>query len=152
MSEVDRYADGTRSLVAVLRPKQPGWREVPSLKQFSLGYPARAFFHDRHNIAVISAVEVASDEDRGPEYHISISKQLVSGPQRATSHEAKWVLEQFGLDGAEEDNHVAHGVVRNFWRPVALSLVGMECPCKADEPAIVEDKGDFIWRVAPSKT
>lgn len=51
-----------------------------------------------------------------------------------------------GLEGAEEDNHVPHGKVRNFWRPVAELLVGKECECKAEEPVIREDKGDFIWR------
>jgi hypothetical protein len=91
---------------------------------------------------------VASDGkvDKGPEYHVSISKQLFAGPTRCTSDEARWVLEQFGLDGAEEDNHVPGGVVRNFWRPVATGLIGLECECKAEEPAIREDKGDFVWR------
>lgn len=146
---MDTFLDGTRSIISVLRPKGPGWRELPSPKQFTLGYPARAFFHEKSDLAVISAVEVADDGkiDKGPEYHVSISRQTLQGPKRCDSNEAKWVLEQFGLDGAEEDNHVPHGVVRNFWRPVAERLVGLECDCKAEEPAIVEDKGDFIWRV-----
>lgn len=147
----DTYADGTRALFSVLRPTTPGWHEVPGAQRYSAGYPAKAFFHQQHSLFVISAVEVASDEDKGPEYHISISKQLVSGPTRCTSHEAKWVLEQFGLQGAEEDNHVPSGVARNFWRPLATGLIGMDCKCKADEPAIVEDKGDFIWRGVPGK-
>lgn len=141
----DTYSDGTRSLFTVLRPQGPGWVEIPGAAKLSM-YPARAFLHQRSNLAVISAVEVASDEDKGPEYHISISKQLLSGPQRCTSDEARWVLGQFGLEGAEEDNHVPGGKVRNFWRPLATGLIGKECECKADEPAIVEDKGDFIWR------
>ncbi|OTP79436.1 hypothetical protein PAMC26577_00815 [Caballeronia sordidicola] len=98
---------------------------------------------------MISAVEVAAAEggiDKGPEYHISISKQSKHGPGRCTTAEAVWVCGQFELLEAEEDNHVPNGVVRNFWRPVADRLVGIECACKGDEPAIVEDKGDFIWR------
>lgn len=153
MGGPDTFADGTISITPVLRPKGSGWREVPMNKQFTLGYPARAYFHDRHNIAVISAVEVASDGkiDKGPEYHVSISKQSpIPGTHRCDSNEAKWVLDQFGLEGAEEDNHVRHGLVRNFWRPVAARHVGLECDCKAEEPAVVEDKGDFIWRDAPS--
>jgi hypothetical protein len=43
-------------------------------------------------------------------------------------------------------NHVPSGRVRNFWRPVADHLSGYECPCVADEPAIREDKGDYVWR------
>jgi hypothetical protein len=81
--------------------------------------------------------------------HISISKQLPNGTGgRCDSNEAKCVLVQFGLDGAEEDNHVPHGIVRNFWRPLADRLVGLECPCKENEPEIREDKGDIVWRPA----
>lgn len=29
---------------------------------------------------------------------------------------------------------------------VADKYVGHECECKKSEPAIKEDKGDFIWR------
>jgi hypothetical protein len=150
---MDTYADGTRSLTPVLRPKGEGWKEITFDKRATLGYPARAFFHAKSSLAVISAVEVADDGkiEKGPEYHISISKQnsLILGPLRCDSNEAKWVLDQFGLDGAEEDNHVPNGMVRNFWRPVANGLVGLECDCKAEEPAIREDKGDFVWRPAP---
>jgi hypothetical protein len=144
----DTFADGTRSIISVLRPKGDGWRELPCDKQFTMGYPARLFYHSQQSLTVISAVEVASDGkiDKGPEYHISISRQMDDGPRRCDSNQAKWVLAQFGLDGAEEDNHVPHGVVRNFWRPVATGLVGLECECKAEEPAIREDKGDFVWR------
>lgn len=53
----------------------------------------------------------------------------------------------FQLDnGWEEDNHVPYGIARNFWRPLAENLVGIECKCKEEEPAIVEDKGDYVWR------
>jgi hypothetical protein len=145
---MDTYADGTRSIISVLRPKGEGWRELLCDQRASMGYPSRTFFHAKSSLAVISAVEVTDDGkiDKGPEYHVSISKQTVCGPSRCDTNAAKWVLEQFGLDGAEEDNHVPHGVVRNFWRPVAAPLVGLECECKAEEPAIREDKGDFIWR------
>lgn len=145
----DTYAGGVRSVTSVLRPHGPGWREIPGAQQFTLGYPARSFLHNRARLFVMSAVEVASDEDKGPEYHISISKQLASGAVRCDSNEAKWVLAQFQLDGAEEDNHVPSGIVRNFWRPVATGLIGIECRCKAAEPAVVEDRGDFVWRAAP---
>jgi hypothetical protein len=144
----DTYADGTPCIVKVLTPKGDDWREIPMDKRYSLGFPSRAFIH-KSNLAVISAVEVASEPgmDKGFEYHVSISKQFPGGfSGRCDSNEAKWVLDQFGLDGAEEDNHVPHGIVRNFWRPVADRLVGIECPCKAEEPAIREDKGDFVWR------
>jgi hypothetical protein len=115
------------------------------------GYPVERWLHYATDIHVLSAVEVAADKDgssNGPEYHLSASRMLYN-PFRATridTNAAKWVLAEFGLDGAEEDNHVPNGVVRNFWRPVASGLIGKECRCKAEEVVIRENKGDFIWR------
>lgn len=143
---MDTFSNGIQSIVSVLRPKGSGWIEIPAGPQYSLGNPCRAFMHKRSNIFVMSAVE-APERDRGPEYHLSISHPVSPGVVgRVDSNAAKWVLEQFGMDGAEEDNHVPGGKVRNFWRPVAAKLIGLECECKDEEPAIVEDKGDFVWR------
>lgn len=148
MAKIDTFAGtGIRSIVQTLHPNGPGWTEVPLDPRFTNGFPGRAYLHDS-GLFVISAVETMSDEDKGPGYHLSISQQ--PGPRRCSSSQARWVWRQFGLEGAEEDNHVPRGIVRNFWRPAALPLIGIECPCKAHEPAIVEDKGDFVWRPAPS--
>ena len=143
----DTFSGGIRSIVSVLRPQVPGWREVDWAVP-GLAGPHRAFFHDRASLGVISAVEVVDDKViKGPEYHLSISRQhRTLGTRRCTSEEARWVLVQFRCEGAKEDNHVPGGMVRNFWRPVADHLVGRECLCVADENAISEDKGDFIWR------
>lgn len=152
----DTFAgSGIQSIVKVLRPKGYDWHEEDcSMQRMACGgFPMRAFYH-RSGIFVLSAVEVTAPEgrgliDKGPEYHISISRRLKSGRvARVDGNEAKWVLKQFGLEGAEEDNHVPHGKVRNWWRTVATPLIGLECECKETEPAIVEDKGDFIWRGA----
>lgn len=135
------------NVIQRLRPGGPGWEDLGDYRV--LGWPARRWWHAKASLLVMSAVEVASDKDgidRGPEYHISVSKQHVAGPRRCSSEEGTWVLQQFGLQGAEEDNHVPGGVVRNYWRTVAEPMIGLECACKADEPAIVEDKGDFVWR------
>lgn len=153
---VDTFADGTVSLVAIKKPRLPGWREVPLTADVPIaqaGRPVRAFFHEASSLAVISAVEFINDgKVDGPEYHLSISRQHRSlGTRRCTSNEARWVLVQFGIVEAIEDNHVPNGLVRNFWRPVADPMVGRECLCVDDEPAIVEDKGDYIWRAAPDK-
>jgi len=150
----DVFADGARSIVSVLRPRVAGWREVPTdgLPAGMKG-PKRVFIHVASSLLVISAVEFISDgKVDGPEYHLSISRQhRTLGTRRCSSNEARWVLVQFGMDGAHEDNHVPHGLVRNFWRPVADSMVGRECLCVADENAIREDRGDFVWRAAPGK-
>jgi hypothetical protein len=138
------------SVIKPLFPVGDGW-EYWEQVTIEPGYPCHRWCHGKSHLQVLSAVEVVRDKDgidRGPEYHLSISKIDWSRgqPKRCTSAEAQWVLAQFKLEGAEEDNHVPGGVVRNFWRTVAEPLIGLECACKADEPAMVEDKGDFVWR------
>ena len=135
---------------SIIKPKEPiagQWEIMDKPAQWvSMGYEANAFFHPATSIRVISALEVATDGDgkeSGPEFHISISKE---GMRRVTTQEAMEVVRMFGMDGAIEDNHVPGGIVRNFWRPVAEPFVGKECECKDEEPAIVEDKGDYVWR------
>lgn len=140
---------------SIIPPKKPGagtsraWVQLPTPPEFgAYGYEAIAFRNVSAGINVISAVEVAKDADgidRGPEFHVSISKD---GRKRCSSSEAREVLRVFDMGGAEEDNHVPGGFVRNFWRPVADRFVGLECACKESEPAIREDKGDFVWRPA----
>ncbi|MFC4727104.1 hypothetical protein [Coralloluteibacterium thermophilus] len=140
----------------IIAPRAPatgrGWSELPRPPSFAtLGYTARAFRHAQRGLLVISAVEVAKDADgvdRGPEYHLSVSREP---GRRCSSADARQVLRDFDLDEAEEDNHVANAIVRNFWRPVADRFVGMECGCKAEETAIVEDRGDYVWRHAPEQ-
>lgn len=155
----DTFADGTRSVIAVLAPRVAGWREVThglpdrvalggERGVMSWNNPKRAFFHAASSLSVISTVEFIGDgKVDGPEYHVSISRQhRTLGTRRCTSVEARWVLVQFGMNGAHEDNHVPGGLVRNFWRPVADPMVGRECLCVETENAIVEDKGDYVWR------
>jgi len=137
---------------SIIKPKRPNsgswdldrnWQAPPALA--ALGYPVEAWWHEPTRLFCLSAVEVVTEPgkvDLGPEYHLSVSKN----GQRCTSAEAVWVLAQFDLLDALEDNHVPNGRVRNFWRPVADHLSGYECPCVAVEPAIAEDKGDFVWR------
>lgn len=144
------------SIIKPKRPRAPGWYPLPPIPEWvSIGYEADGWYHQAEGFQVISAVEVARDADgidRGPEYHISMCKLatlIVTGRRtrlRCTSQEAQEILRQFDVYGAEEDNHVPGGLVRNFWRPVADRFVGLECACKADEPAMVEDQGDYVWR------
>jgi len=139
-------------IVPPLSPKFDGWcAGVDVSAQMKSPYTVLLFDHLPHRLRVLSAVEVASDKDgidRGPEYHISISKfDRFGHPGMCSAEEAAWVLMQFGCEGAEEDNHVPGGFVRNFWRPVADPLVGMECECKDTEN--VEVVGDFVRRPLP---
>lgn len=136
------------SIIQPKRPIVPGWRQVKDVKLpiHGEGYPYAAYEHPATGLFAISAVEVASEKvgtpALGPAYHLSISM----GGQRCSTADALWVLGQFGLVDALEDNHVPSGRVRNFWRYVADNLSGMQCPCTDEEPAIREDKGDYVWR------
>ena len=135
------------SIIKPLRPQRhkKGWKYVGEYLEYD--YPAESWYFPERGIAVISAVELV-EKEIGAEYHVSISKP----PGRCTSNEAKFVLRCFGMDGAEEDNHGGPGLrARHFWRPVNENLIGMECKCKKTENAIVEDKGDYVWRTGGDK-
>lgn len=138
------------NIIKPKRPVGPGWQQFePPPQWVTMGYVGESWGHIETGLYVISAVEVAKDEggvSKGPEYHLSMSQQSTREVRRCSSADALWVLAQFDLLDAEEDNHVPDGKVRNWWRPVADHLVGIECACKADEPAIREDKGDYVWR------
>jgi hypothetical protein len=139
---------------SIIKPKVPkvlgsntsGWVELEN--SISSSYPLQTFGHIPSGLRVLSAVEVVKEDGKlelGPEFHISISKN----GKRCDSAEAAFVLHAFNCEDAKEDNHTPHGIVRHFWRPVADNLSGYECPCVSEEPAIVEDKGDYIWRGTP---
>lgn len=128
----------------IFKPKRPtgkDWQQVrmPSVLPDS-GCTTEAWVH-KDGFFAISAVEAPEPERVGAEYHISISK----AGGRCTPEEALWVLLEFGIPEAEEDNHHS-GIARQFWRPCADKEVGNECPCKEEETAIVEDGGAYIWR------
>ena len=137
---------------SIIKPKKPNgswkpalwWQAPPKLK--ALGYPVSAWENKKLKLFALSAVEVTDKEPReldvGPEYHLSVSAY----GKRCSVEKALIALKDFGLEDAIEDNHVPSGFVRNFWRPVADRYSGHECPCVDNEPAIKEDKGDFIWR------
>lgn len=139
----------------IINPKQPtgpGWSlDKSRIAQEAMrragvgGWPCEVWLHRQNGICVLSAVEVAHEPgqpDLGPEYHLSVSQ----AGRRISAGDALWVLAQFDLLDATEDNHVPNGKTRNFWRPVADHLSGYQCPCQDDEPAMREDKGDFVWR------
>lgn len=75
----------------------------------------------------------------GPTWLVTIS---VLGRKRADDHEVRKALRDFGMIGAEEDNHTA-GVTRGFFLPVDPARRGL-CECKTDETTIVEPDG-YTW-------
>lgn len=138
------------SIIKPKRPIAPGWRQIKGvpLPLDATGVAYQVWAHDGNNLGVISAVEVAAEKEGmkalGPAYHLSVS----AFGERCSSADALWVLGQFDLTDALEDNHVESGKVRNFWRYVADNLSGIQCGCVDEEPAMREDKGDFVWRGA----
>lgn len=130
----------------VIKPKcpdGPGWQQqaIPAHSPVAQsGYTAESWYHAETGLFAISAVEVAESEI-GAEFHLSVSK----AGGRCLPEEGWWVCHEFGIPEADEDNHIG-GITRNYWRPVADALAERICPCKDEEPAIVEDGGAYVWR------
>ncbi|MBU2113672.1 MAG: hypothetical protein KKE94_07845 [Gammaproteobacteria bacterium] len=125
-------------IISIIGPKEPistAW--VRRGECLDTGYAHCAWYHPHYKLSAISAVEVP-DKDIGPEYHLSVSK---SG-KRCSAVEAAFVIKQFGMTDAIEDNH--SNVVRSYWLPVADDKKGIECDCKENETPVTE--GDFTWR------
>jgi len=142
-----------RRILEPLRPRGKGWEPWPVLnvEPVRQAYAIERWYHRGHEMQVMSGIEVSTEMagfiPATPHYHISISKlRYRDRPKRCSSADARWALEEFGADGALEDNHVPSGIVRNFWMPVAQDKIGKECACTETEPRIVEDKGDYVWR------
>lgn len=127
-------------------PKTPqgSWTRVGPMKPHPdpdmIGH---GFIYDHlSGIRAISAVELIEETKGAPKtwtYHLSIS----NAGRRANQDQVNQAVADFGMDGAEEDNHSAR-VTRNFWLPVGLK-VAPECPCKETEKPH-DEGGGFIWR------
>ena len=144
-----------QSVIRPLRPKNINPTEWHSQPFGDDGY----IWDHKSGFRMISALSAVKDpehpEQDGPHYHVSMSMfafvaGLPVGPSRIDSQAAADRLRLHFPDfhGWEEDNHVPDGQVRNFWLPVDENRRGVECFCKQHEPAIREDKGDFVWRPA----
>lgn len=74
-----------------------------------------------------------------PCFHVSISQ----GGCRAGDDTIRSVLADFGLEGAEEDNH-SSGKARHFWLDEGR-VVQPECECKRTEETVIEPDG-YRWQ------
>lgn len=124
-------------------PRTPWLRmQSPHPLHFRGVLASSSYYHERNGVTVISVLELAEAPDgRGdsiPQWHISISRL----GKRPSDRHVRRVLRDFGLLGAEEDNHHP-GAVRSFWLPVDPSR-RVECQCKTDEDVIVERDG-YRW-------
>ena len=129
-------------MYSVIRPKgttSRGWNYLGKADAaITCGYAGQLWEMSQRRLFVISALEAID----GPHYHLSASKN----GGRCSRQEVKYILRCFGMTDAEEDNHVPHGIARNFFLPVDENKIGRECSCKTTEPAVVEDKGEYVWR------
>ena len=135
------------SIIPPKRPIGPSWSYGGIYPQDN--YEGHYWFH-KEGYVVISAMEVAEGGHLNqpiPHYHLSISK---GHKRRCSSADALYILTQFGMQDAMEDNHVPGGFVRNYWMPVAEDQRRVDCKCVESEPALREDKGDFVWRGVPN--
>lgn len=74
----------------------------------------------------------------GPQWHISIT---LKGKRPKPNH-VRAVLRDFGMVGAEEDNHHP-GNARHFWIPCDPTR-RVDCECKATEVIVVDPDG-YTW-------
>lgn len=124
----------------VIEPKRPrhnSWKHIDTIQSIDGGDIER--WAHTSGLLVLTSVE-APEPHIGAEYHISVTNR----GQRCTSNQAKFALKAFGMEHSDEDNHTL--IARNYWQPVVDSKAEYVCPCKAKEPAIKLNKGDFIYR------
>lgn len=122
------------------RPSSSAWKGPKRTELPVAGVIASSGWVNGSTI-VISTLEMAKLPDGsgvGPQWHLSVS---VNG-RRARGHEVRHVLRDFGMVGAEEDNHHP-GIARNFWIPLDPSK-RVECECKTNEDIIREPDG-YTW-------
>lgn len=126
------------------RPWRSGWQRLPSLRD---RIELHRWWHARERLLVVSSAPVA--EFRGelrPQWQVSASKVFVGGHERRpTDDEVAFVLREFRIVGAEEDNHMP-GLARHFWMLCDLAPGDeMGCECKEGEETVVEPDG-FKWQ------
>lgn len=88
-------------------------------------------------VSVLENAELPDGTGVGPQWHVSVSARG-GRPSRA---ELRRALADFGMSGAEEDNHHP-GIARHFWRPVD-AVHRVACQCKTTETTVVD--GAFRW-------
>jgi hypothetical protein len=120
------------------RPSGGDWKFV-DLVPSSNGEIAAAWLH-RTGVGVLSALEKTDTGDL--EWHVSVSYR----GKVATGEQVRFALAAFDMISAEEDNHVPHGYVRNFWLPVNPERRGAPCKCKDESPLFVE--GEYAYTIA----
>ena len=101
--------------------------------------------YDNHEtgIRVVSSVDSVERNPPGsglhtPHFHVSATKWVApfQAPIICTDQDMEPTRRDFGMGGAEEDNH-GKGAARHLWLECSRD-VEPECPCKQDEERTVE--------------
>lgn len=103
----------------------------------TLGISAWMYGH----VLVVSALEVMRLPDgagEGPQWHVSVSRR----GRRPEPRDVAKALRDFGMLGAEEDNHHP-GNARHFFLVVDPAH-RVDCECKTDE-TVVADADGYAW-------
>ena len=129
-----------------MKPKKPKNQKEWFVQKSTLidGFSNMSYFHKEKKLQVISSFGRADGILEGvmhDQFHVSISKK----GERCSIAEANWVLGQFDMLNAIEDNHVPFGKVRNFWKPIEQEFVGIKCTCEGKSPRIVEGDRDMVY-------
>lgn len=123
------------SAILTERAPGPGWT--------CNGYVSatRGTHYQRGAIRVISSLIEADLPDGsgvGWQWHVSVS----TNGKRPHHRHLACALREFGMIGAEEDNHHP-GNARHFWKPVDAKH-RVACECKVDEQIVVDPDG-YQW-------
>lgn len=101
-----------------------------------------SFWRTHDGIGVLSTLVDATAPDGSgdtiPQWHLSVS----ADGQRPTADHLRRVIDCFGIDEFELDNHHP-GIAQHIWIPVDTRR-RVDCECKSDETIIVEDDG-YTW-------
>lgn len=125
------------------RPTRRGWKRVPVPPQITAGRDnTHAISVWRCGpIAVISELanmEAPDGDGLTPQWLVSVT----ADGKRPAQWQVDKVLEDFGMAGAEEDNHFP-GKARGFFLVVDPTR-RVDCQCKTDETVVVEPDG-YTW-------
>lgn len=123
------------------RPTGGGWKRLP-VRMPGVGARSQASVWQRGAVRVISELALmelpAANGAVGPTWLVSVSRAC----GRPNPRDVQRALRDFGMKGAEEDNHHP-GVARHFFLPVDPAHRGV-CECKATD-TVVTDADGYTW-------
>jgi len=121
------------------RPTSSAWKYLDRMR-------ANGFDVDRwlcDGLVACSSRAPLPDKRSGlylPTFQVSVS----FNGARPNDEQVRSALADFGIEGAEEDNH-SPGIARHFWLVDDGRARQPECECKTTEARVVEPDG-YVWQ------